>query len=138
MSVNNGTLIAVFIGSVKLGHCTSHDLSIKQALRDVTTKDSKGWSESAEGLRSWGIGFQGLFSEDDETQTTLMDAIEQRTSLTIKWQSVDDTDDPIAGTVYYTGTAWVSETKQDAKMEDNQTITGTFVGSGPIVKAIVA
>ena len=56
----NGTLLVVKIGGVAVAHSTSCSLSVSTDLPDSTTKDSLGWAQQIQGLRSWSVSTDGL------------------------------------------------------------------------------
>ena len=49
-----------------IGHTTSCTLSVNQELPDATTKDSSGYAENINGLRSFEISFDGLVDYTDD------------------------------------------------------------------------
>ncbi len=49
----------------KIARCNDASLSISHDPRDITTKDSNGWSESLEGLRSAEMSLGSLYAYDD-------------------------------------------------------------------------
>lgn len=52
-----------------LAYCKNTVLSLKANLIDITSKDSKGWTQSMMGNRDWNIDFEGLVSHDDAFDT---------------------------------------------------------------------
>ena len=59
-TIVNSTLLKIYAGatadpSAVIANCTDASLSITHDLRDITTKDSAGWRELNEGLRSFSI-----------------------------------------------------------------------------------
>ena len=43
-----------------IGRANSASLSVSMETRDTTTKDSAGWQENLEGLKSWSLSGDGL------------------------------------------------------------------------------
>jgi len=43
-----------------IGRATSASLSVSMETRDITSKDSAGWQENLEGLKSWSLSGDGL------------------------------------------------------------------------------
>jgi len=130
--INNGTLIAVYVGGVKIAHLTSNDLSIEQALRDASTKDSGGWTANLPAMRSWSCSAEGLFAENaafgfDE----LFAHINNRTSFAVLISS------QVSGDKQYGGTAYLSNLSQSAPLEDNQSFSVSITGSGALSETTV-
>ena len=69
----NTTLLAVYVGGTKITHSQGGSLNIEHSVRDVTTKDSGGWAEQLEGLRSWSMSASGLMAYDAAHRTVELD-----------------------------------------------------------------
>jgi predicted secreted protein len=52
-SVLNGTKMLLYVGGVAVAGATSHSLSLNMDTRESTNKDSEGWRELMESVRSW-------------------------------------------------------------------------------------
>jgi len=130
----NGTLLAVYIGSDVIAHSTSHSLSITHDARDATTKDSSGWTDLLEGLRSWEISGEGLVAYDGtlDIDDLFTSYIATRTAVTVKFST------EVSGDVYYTGSAYLTSLDQDAPTEDNVSYSYTFSGTGALTKSTVS
>jgi len=120
----NGTDLLVYVGSDAIAHSTSCSLSLSMDTRDATTKDSAGWTDRLEGLRSWEISGEGLVALDAEYGFTDLFALYNgRTSATVKFST------EVSGDKYYSGTAYLTSLEQEAPTEDNTSFSFTFSGS---------
>ena len=129
----NGTDLQVYIGSDVIAHSTSHSLSMTHDARDATTKDSEGWTDRLEGLRSWEITGEGLVAFDGTFDTDDLFALyTNRTQATVKFST------ETSGDTYWTGSAYLTSLDFDAPTEDNVSSSFTFSGSGPLTSATVA
>ena len=129
----NGTNLAVYIGSDVIAHATSHSLSITHDARDATTKDSSGWTDRLEGLRSWEISGEGLVAFDGtvDIDDIFTSYIVTRTAVTVKFST------EVSGDVYWTGSAYLTGIDLDSPVEDNVSYSYTFSGTGALTKATV-
>lgn len=98
--------------------------------RDITTKDSAGWRELLEGLRSYEISISGLLAYDDTlsvyTSSTGIDAIlRARTVQTWILGTAVSGDVKLCGTGYWTSLEVGSPDK-----ESNCTYSATLQGTG--------
>ncbi len=98
--------------------------------RDITTKDSGGWRELLEGLRSYEISIAGLLAFDDSlsvyTSTTGINAVlTARTSQTWILGTGVSGDVKLSGAGY-----WTSLEVGSPDAESNMTFSATLQGSG--------
>ena len=98
--------------------------------RDITTKDSGGWRELLEGLRSYEISIAGLLAFDDSlsvyTTTTGINAVlTARTSQTWILGTGVSGDVKLSGAGY-----WTSLEVGSPDTESNMTFSATLQGSG--------
>lgn len=129
----NGTALQVYIGSDVIAHSTSHSLSITHDARDATTKDSEGWTDRLEGLRTWEITGEGLVAYDGDFDTTnLFAMVTNRSTATVKFST------EVSGDKYWTGTAYLTALDMDSPTEDNVSMSFTFSGSGPLTEDTVS
>lgn len=133
----NTTLLAIYTGSgtgTKITHQNDCSLTISHSPRDVTTKDSAGWAESLEGLRSWEMSASGLLSWDaanapDDFFTT---NIATRATVTVLFTT------NTSGDIVYSGTAWVTSIEQSSPgQEETATWSISLQGTAAITKATV-
>ena len=142
----NGQELGVYIGGTAttdlVAYSTNATLNINHSTRSTSSKESGGWEESMEGIRSWDISCDALYAwlQPDGTaisNTTLSDMftayIHARTSFTIVWGNTFTTGD---GWTKYTGTAWMTSASISAPNEDTATFTVSFQGYGDLTQAI--
>ncbi|RYY00784.1 hypothetical protein EON78_00085 [bacterium] len=53
-----------------IAYCKNSAIKINRNLSDVTTKDSEGWNDFINGVKSWSLDFEGLVSYDDTSFST--------------------------------------------------------------------
>lgn len=129
---NNGTLIGLYVGGTKISHLTSNDFSVEHSTREASTKDSAGYREVLEGMRSASFSADGYFAEDATYgYEDLYDAWVARTALTVRWSSA------VTGDQYYEATAYLTSLQTTAPLEDTQTFSASFDITGTITKAAV-
>ena len=113
-----------------VAHSTNASLTINRALRDVTTKDSAGKSESLQGLTSFEITTEALqdFSADLDFRD-FFNNIGTGESVTLKF-AVRDTG--TSNDQYYQGSFFITSLELNAGTEENLTYTATFNGSAAL------
>ena len=141
-SIINSTLCALYVGSTdtgltKVANSTDASLSISQALRDTTTKDSEGWAENLEGLRSFSLSGSFLFEE----------AGANNASTLFNTYLYDDARPPIffklttdeAGETVWSGCGRIDSIEFSSPgSEDNVSFTVNITGSGKLENGSVA
>ena len=119
-----------------IGRATSASLSVSMETRDTTTKDSSGWQENLEGLKSWSLSGDGLvtysISGDYDTPDDLFTLLANRTLIKVKFGS------ETTGEIDYTGDAYLVSYEQEAGVEENVTYSFGFTGTGPLTQATVS
>ena len=119
-----------------IGRATSASLSVSMETRDTTTKDSAGWQENLEGLKSWSLSGDGLvtysIAGDYETPDDLFTLLNNRTLVKVKFGSAT------SGEIDYTGDAYLVSYEQEAGVEENVTYSFSFTGTGALTQASVA
>lgn len=119
-----------------IGRATSASLSVSMEVRDITTKDSSGWQENLEGLKSWSLSGDGLvtysISGDYDTPDDLFTLLANRTKVKVKFGSTT-TDE-----IDYTGDAYLTSYEQEAGVEENVSFSFSFQGTGTLTQATVA
>jgi len=129
MAKINGTLYCAFSGSDKVLYNTNTSLNLEQDLPDTTNKESAGWAEHNNGLRSWSIDFDGLYDEAGSgiTADEVMAAIIGRSADTAVHFK------PTSGeTTGWTGNGTFKNCKIDAGLEAPIKISGSIVGNGAL------
>jgi len=128
----NGTAIGVYVGSTKVAHATDGSISINMATRDATTKDSGGWTDRLEGVRSWSITCNALFAYDATYGLSdLFSALNNRSTVTVKFST------EVTGDKAYSGTAYVTSIEANAGTEENATYSVTFEGTGALSETTI-
>ena len=116
-----------------IGRATSASLSVSMEVRDITTKDSSGWQENLEGLKSWSLSGDGLvtysISGDYDTPDDLFTLLANRTKVKVKFGSTT-TDE-----IDYTGDAYLTSYEQEAGVEENVSFSFSFQGTGTLTQA---
>ena len=119
-----------------IGRATSASLSVSMETRDTTNKDSAGWQENLEGLKSWSLSGDGLvtysISGDYDTPDDLFTLLSSRTLVKVKFGSAT------TGEIDYTGDAYLVSYEQEAGVEENVTYSFGFTGTGVLTQASVA
>ena len=119
-----------------IGRATSASLSVSMETRDTTTKDSAGWQENLEGLKSWSLSGDGLvtysITGDYDTPDDLFTLLSNRTLVKVKFGS------ETSGEIDYTGDAYLVSYEQEAGVEENVTYSFSFTGTGTLTQASVA
>jgi len=129
MAVVNGTVYVYSTDGNVIGASTNASISLSVDLPDATTKDSGGWAEHIQGLRSWEGSFEGLY-DPSETYTIkeIFDLINSRTDWAVVFQHTSAT----AGTLSFTGTASFSSLELTSEMEASMGWTTSFTGNGAL------
>jgi TP901-1 family phage major tail protein len=136
-NVVNSTLVKIRTGSgtaVAIGHLTDAQFSVNHEPRDITTKDSGGWAEFLEGLRSWEMSGSGLwaFSDTNGADDQLSDLID-RTAVPIEFGS------GVTGDPKFTGTAYITSFEGGSPgQEENCTYSISLKGTGAITVGVYA
>lgn len=119
-----------------IGRATSASLSVSMETRETTTKDSAGWQENLEGLKSWSLSGDGLvtysISGDYDTPDDLFTLLSNRTLVKVKFGSAT------SGEIDYTGDAYLVSYEQEAGVEENVSYSFAFTGTGTLTQASVA
>ena len=95
MPILNGTDIKVYDSSTNIlvAYAQSGTLNVNHSLRDITNKESSGWSERLEGLRDWSVSLDGAYAWTDASgvltngadDLLLSNIITNRVALTIRF-----------------------------------------------------
>lgn len=114
-----------------IGHTTSCTLSLSVDLPDATSKDSGGYAENINGLRSFEISFDGLVDYTDaQNASEFIDHINSRDKLDFTFGTAS------VGDQLITGECRVSSIEVSAEMESAVTYSGTLVGTGAITISV--
>ena len=119
-----------------IGRATSASLSVSMETRSTTTKDSAGWDENLEGLKSWSLSGDGLvtysIAGDYDTPDDLFTLLSNRTLVKVKFGSAT------SGEIDYTGDAYLVSYEQEAGVEENVSFSFGFTGTGVLTQASVS
>ena len=135
-SVIDGGLLLLKVGGVTIGKATSHSLSVTANVRDITSKDSAGWTENLEGLRSWEVSGDGLYTFDatyayDDLHALIISRLP--VILLIARTEPKNADD-----WYFTGSAYLTSLSLETPNEgENSTYSYSFTGTGSLTKAVI-
>lgn len=127
MSKINGTLVKVYEGSDAIAYGTSAGISFAMATREVTNKDSNGWSEFMESKKSGKLDFKGIF--DDAASYGVSDlfaALDARSVLTLKWGPTATGKKRYQSDAYITDLSLTSEVEGNVEFTCNFQLTGTI------------
>lgn len=132
--VINSTLMGLYVLDStykKIGHSTDASISFSHEPRDITTKDSAGYRELLEGLRSWTASGSFLLAYDATYGfEELYEAWEARTKLTIRFTTA------VSGDEYYQGACYISSLEASSPAaEDNVSFSISLEGTGQITDA---
>tara|TARA_R110000824_G_scaffold42693_2_gene125425 strand:+ start:300 stop:752 length:453 start_codon:yes stop_codon:yes gene_type:complete len=138
----NGTELGVYVGTNLVAYSTNATININHSTRSTSSKESGGWEDNMEGMRSWDVSCDALYAwlQPDGTAITkrtlsemFTDYIYTRASFELTWGSKTVTG---IGFTKYVGTAWITSASITAGTEDTATFTVSFQGSGALVQTI--
>lgn len=133
MAIKNGTLFTLYWNGNKIANGMSSNFSLTMATRDTTSKDSGGWEESGEALRSWSMSFKGRF--DPAASGTAFDDlfadVNTRTTRTVKFTT------NTSGDKEYSGTAYITKLDNSADMEATMEFSVEFKGTGALAEGTI-
>ena len=132
--VINSTLLKVYVGGTAVTLATDASISITHSPRDITNKDSAGWTELLEGLRGATIStgammaYDSAFAVDD-----LYAMVSGRTTAVVMFST------EVTGDTFYSGNAYITSLEQNSPgAEDNATYSASFQLTGAITEGTVA
>jgi predicted secreted protein len=134
----NTTLLAIYTGSgagTKITHLNDCSLTVNHSPRNVSTKDSAGWEEFLEGMRSWEMSASGMLSWDaTNAPDDLFTAnIATRTAVTLLFTTAT------TGDIVFSGSAWVTNIEMSSPgQEETATFSASFQGTGACTKGTVS
>ena len=134
MAILNGTVFLLKIGGTALPDQTEGSISINMETRDITTKDSGGWRELLEGVRSGSISVSGLIDDDGAGGAggVLFADLNSRTAQTIIFGLDTATDD-----YFYSCDAFCTSLEVSGATEDNVTYSATFEITSSITETVL-
>lgn len=133
MAILNGTTFTIYWNSNKIGYGITSNVNLNMATRDTTTKDSGGWEESAEALRSWSMSFKGYFDPGASGAAfdDLFADMNTRTSRTVKFTN------NTSGSKEYSGTAYITKLDNNADKENSMEFSVEFKGTGQLSEVTI-
>ena len=133
MAILNGTVFLLSIGGTTLPDQTEGSISINMETRDITTKDSSGYRELLEGVRSGSISVSGLIDDDGAGGAggVLFSDLTSRDA-----QSIVFGFDQAASDYNYSCSAFCTSLEVSAATEDNVTYSATFEITGAITETV--
>lgn len=127
MAGQAGYNAALKIGSATVGYAQDVDLDIS---RDPIKKTSRGdapYNTYLPGLIDWGVDIKALFVPDNESLSSLVDALLNGSEVTVELQDADgETGDK------YSGSALVTNIKRSEALEDAISLPVTLKGTGAL------
>jgi hypothetical protein len=121
----NGTNLIVQVNGTAISLLKECDIDMTNAGRDITTKDSAGWSEEApDGKRSWKISGKGDVADKQANFTALFALYNSRASCSVSFAITG------SGEKWYYGTGILKTLKENAPLEETTTFDFEFTGSG--------
>lgn len=133
MAIINGTVFLLSIGGTALPDQTEGSISISMETRDITTKDSNGFRELLEGVRSGSISVSGLVDDDGAggAGSDLFATLNGRAKVAIVFGLDGATDD-----YNYSCNAFCTSLEVSAATEDNVTYSASFEITGAITETV--
>jgi TP901-1 family phage major tail protein len=143
MAILNGTDIRVYDGSnILIAYAQNGTININHSTRDITNKESAGWSEQLEGLRDWSVDVDGAYAWTDAASPAVAltngfeDAITNyiltRGVLTVKFGTTAGA----TGDALYSGSAYITSGSVSAGTEDTATYSLSLIGTGALTITI--
>lgn len=119
----NGTLLLVYADSTLIAAQKNLTFTVNQNLFDTTSKDSGGWAEHGNGMRSFEVSIEALASTTGLSAEGLKDYIISRKSLLLL---IDGMGTP------YVAKCDVASSTITGPLEDATTLSGTLRGNGAV------
>jgi len=119
----NGSLILVYADGELIAAQKNVTFTVSQNLFDTTNKESGGWAEHANGMRSFEISLEALASTTGKSANELYDYIIDRKSLVLLIDGFAND---------YVCKADISAVTLNAPMEDAVNLSGSIKGNGEI------
>lgn len=127
MAVINGTSLVIYIDGTAVGSAQNHSITMNNALRNITTKDSAGFEESLDGLVSWSCSGDGLLDLSDSNNVTDLTALLLAgTAVTIRYTT------NTSGEEYWTGSGLMESIDMTSPTEDNVSYSFSIKGTGAL------
>ena len=132
MAKINATDIAIYIGGNKVAGATSADVNQEHSVRDCTSKDSQGNSESGEGLKSWDMSGEGFVNPSATyAYDELVAAFNNRSLVNVRWGTTT------SGQSYQQGDAYITSLGATAGVEETATFSFSLTGTGALAYIVL-
>lgn len=132
-NILNSTGMAIYVGgtaaSNKVAYSNDASLTVNHEPRDITNKDSGGWRQLLEGLRSWSMSCGFLYFNNPSAWgfNDFFAAILNRSQLTVYMLS------SVSDDIYYYGTAYATSGNLNSPgAEDNVASDCNFEGTSAL------
>lgn len=145
-AILKGDELMLFYNGKAFAYATSHTLTITGSTLDIATKDHGFWGASEVGKLTWEITTENLYTDND--YDTLYDLMQSRTPITVAFANVSNYDanglTSVGGSVdawtadqtkFRSGKAVITSLVANANTGENATLSATFTGAGPLIKA---
>ena len=145
-TILKGDELMLFYNGKAFAYATSHTLTITGSTLDIATKDHGFWGASEVGKLTWEITTENLYTDND--YDTLYDLMQSRTPITVAFANVSNYDanglTSVGGSVdawtadqtkFRSGKAVITSLVANANTGENATLSATFTGAGPLIKA---
>ena len=145
-TILKGDELMLFYNGKAFAYATSHTLTITGSTLDIATKDHGFWGASEVGKLTWEITTENLYTDDDYDK--LYDLMQSRTPITVAFANVSNYNanglTSVGGSVdawtadqtkFRSGKAVITSLVANANTGENATLSATFTGAGPLIKA---
>lgn len=123
----NGTLMAIYIGGVKISHLTTNGFTLDRPTRETSSKDTANWSTFKHKRMNWSMNGSAYFAFDaGYGPDDIFDAIKNGTEVSIM------TSTEVVGDMKYWGTALITGFTPDYPDDENSSYSVTFQGTGEL------
>lgn len=129
----NATILAIYIGAVKMDVQLNADLSLSHDPRVSINKDSAGWEGTRSGKKSWEMSGEAEMQYDaTQGMEELFDALIAGTELTLQFST------EVSGDTRLSGVAQVTKLDISAGVEEDVNFSYAFKGNGALAKTTVS
>ena len=128
-----------------IAYATAHTLTLTSETASINSKDHGIWTGNEVNKRSWEITSENLYTDED--YSTLFDAWENGTKLTLVWgKKAEDERVVVADgdaeyytpqetdAMYWGGNAYITSLTANANTGEKATFSVTFTGTGAFTK----
>jgi len=131
MAIMNSTNAYLTLNGTKIANLTNVSFGMTMETRETTNKDSGGNASFLEGKKSWTASGSAMldFAATNLTLDDLYTLIQARSTVFLVW------DTAVSGDSYFYGSCFITELSTEGGVEDNQTYSISFQGTGAITKA---